>query len=113
MRTEKMSKMSFGSLCKRSSLFSALYSHKESLQLSHKRGNKVIFHIALGGISSDAIIRSGQLPHGVRFVKTDHIGVFLDLDSCPSLESIIEELSTSRIRKIVSKNCCSVNTYIK
>ena len=102
-----------GELCERLKLFSALFAHEENLKPSHKRGKRVIDHIVLGDISAEAIIQSGQLPHRVGFANADHRGVYLDLDSRPGLDTIVEELATRKARKLVLKNSKHVNTYVK
>ena len=103
LSSRQRTKLTFGELCKRRKLYSALYAHEENLRPSHKRGKRVIDHIVLGSIHADAIIRSGQLPHGVGFANSDHRGVYLDLDSRPGLDVAAEELATGRTRKLVSK----------
>ena len=47
------------------------------------------------------------------FANADHRGVYLDLDSRPGLDTIVEELATRKARKLVSKNSKNVNTYVK
>lgn len=112
MYATQRGKLSTGSLCEKSGLYSVAYGFENELRPSHIRGSKVIDHICLGGIVTEHLVRAGQLPHRTMFATSDHRAMFADIDISAVLKAEVDEIEPRSRRRLVSKNKKRVRQYI-
>ena len=113
LSSKQKGKLSYGQVCERRGLYSAMYQHEENLKPSHIFGSKVIDHISVGGVMTESITGAGQLPHRTIFARSDHRPIFFDVNMCEVLNTKVEDLAERPRRKLVSKNKKRSGHYIK